>query len=102
MGLPVIPFVVGVAVGSVSTYLVKDKAARDKVLLGMQGFISSIATPLKPAEKPAQQTAEGEQSVVEAKVEAEKSIEEASERVAEAAKDVAESAEAAKTAPENG
>ena len=32
MGLPIIPFVVGAAVGAASTYLAKNKATRDRLV----------------------------------------------------------------------
>lgn len=81
MGFPVIPFVVGAAVGSVSTYLAKDKAARDSVVSGVQGFVSGITAVLK-RRKPVEPAVEAGEEALETGAEVmEQAAEDASEMV---------------------
>jgi gas vesicle protein len=86
MGFPVIPFVVGAAVGSVSTYLARDKSARDSVLSGVQGLVNTFTSAFRRS-TPAERAAEAGEQAVEAGAE---TVERSGEAVSETAQAVSE------------
>jgi gas vesicle protein len=64
MALPVVPFIIGAAAGSVATYLYRDKDARKQWLEAAEDWYAGLAS-LWRSDKPAEQASEVAGQVVD-------------------------------------
>jgi hypothetical protein len=88
MGLPVIPFIVGAAAGSVATYLYRDKAAREQWLKTVEAWYAGLASGWRretPVERAAEKAAEVAEEAVQTAEEAVDTAREAAEQAGEQA-----------------
>jgi hypothetical protein len=93
MGLPVVPFMIGAAVGSVATYFYRDKAVREHWLEAVEGWYAGLASlwrQEKPAEQAVELAKEAAETTAEAVDVAREAVEEAVERKAPAEAQAAE------------